>query len=174
MAFLPGREPHPLDYTTLPGRTVNPSPIVPFLREDIAAPEKRKEFQPGQDLDPSCDTARLFFQGNDNRFFNRPVFEKGMKTAKIAFMDIARFDLDCDFSFAQKKIDFLPGTGALITDWHFRLPVGLIRSQFHENKMFECFSEIATAGNGIPAGQISRDPHIKKIKLLREDHSPVF
>ena len=28
MAFLPGRECHPLDYTTLPGRTVNLSPIT--------------------------------------------------------------------------------------------------------------------------------------------------
>ena len=40
--------------------------------------------------------------------------------------------------------------------------------------MFECFPEIAIAGNGMPAGQIPRDPHIEKIKLLREDHSPVF
>ena len=122
---------------------------------------------PGKNVYVVVGGAGFGFEADQKRAFR---FEFGFQGAQAAQMLAA--DTPGAFRFygpahiVHDEIDLVAGAGTPVGDIRFRLTIGPVGLQFHENELFEGRAELRCADPGRAAREIIGDAHIEQIELF--------
>jgi len=86
-------------------------------------------------------------------------------------VDPPGFDLQGQILFSQDKIHLRPRAGPPVADRHLRGPVRLVGPQLHQEEMLKRLAEIGIPGDRMAPGEVPGQAHVKKVKLLGQDHA---